>query len=50
MPDQKRQEAESEEQESEEHAHEADLEAADEERLIGIGGVPEPPDESGNNY
>ena len=50
MPDQKRQEAESEEQESEEHADETDFEAADEKRLIGIGGVPETPHESGNNY
>ena len=46
MPDQQRQEAESEKQEAEHAARESDFQTADEERLIRIRRVAESPDES----
>jgi hypothetical protein len=49
VPDQQWHEAEAKQQEAEDDAGQPDLEAADEERLIGIGGVAEAPDESGKN-
>src|SRR5437762_7855726 len=46
MPDQQRQNAETHHQESDEHSGASDLDAADVERLVRIGGVAESPDES----